>query len=100
MAGSAKSVCIVGGMCTGHDTFPPRACISGSDNVFVNGKGVHRAGDTWAVHCDKDGDHCHDSSFSTGSGTVFVNGKAAARMGDRIDCGSYVAQGSSNVFFG
>jgi len=35
----------------GHGCFQPRPCVEASGNVFVNGKGVHRLGDAWAVHC-------------------------------------------------
>lgn len=34
----------------GHSCFPARPCVEASDNVFVNGRGVHRVGDGWAVH--------------------------------------------------
>ena len=88
----------IGDVCTGHGCFPPRVNDQGSSNVFINGIGAHRQGDHWVTHCC--GDSCHDSVASTSSGTVFINGKGAARVGDLIGCGSAIAQGSSNVFFG
>lgn len=88
----------IGDVCTGHGCWPPRANIQGSSNVFINGIGAHRNGDKWEVHCC--GDSCHDSSTVKTSSSVFINGKGAARVGDLIGCGSAIAQGSSNVFFG
>lgn len=35
----------------GHGCFRPRLNVEASGNVFVNGRGVHRVGDRWAVHC-------------------------------------------------
>jgi len=40
----------LGDMSRGHSCFPPRPNIEASSNVFVNGKGVHRVGDAWAIH--------------------------------------------------
>ena len=87
-----------GDVCTGHDGFPPRTCDAGSPNVFINGQAANRVGDHWITHCNSN--TCHDSTLATGSGTVFINGIAAGRVGDLIACGSAVAQGSSDTFFG
>jgi uncharacterized Zn-binding protein involved in type VI secretion len=89
----------LGDTCTGHGAFPPRANVSASGNVFVNGKGAHRVGDGWATHCDPS-PVCHSSTLAGGSGSVFVNGKALGRIGDSVGCGSAVASGSGNVFAG
>lgn len=88
----------LGDVCSGHGSFPPRSNVSASVNVFVNGRGAHRVGDAWGIHCDPDS--CHGGVEASGSGTVFVNGRPLARVGDRVDCGSSCAQGSSNVFAG
>ncbi len=40
-----------GDVCTGHGCFPPRENTSWSPDVFVNGRNVHRQGDSWATHC-------------------------------------------------
>lgn len=88
----------LGDACTGHGCFPPRVNNEASENVFVNGIGVHRQEDTWVTHCC--GKSCHDGALSSGSSTVYVNGKQCGRVGDPVDCGSVVAQGSSNVFAG
>lgn len=89
----------LGDGCTGHGAFPPRTSTSASANVFVNGVGAHRQGDSWAVHCDSS-PSCHASELKSGSSTVFVNGKSLGRVGDPVACGSVVAAGSSNVFAG
>jgi uncharacterized Zn-binding protein involved in type VI secretion len=68
----------------------------GSGNVFVNGKGAVRKGDSVAGH----GDPPHDAPTMVGcSGTVFVNGKEVCRAGDAATCGDS-ATGSGNVFAG
>lgn len=87
-----------GDVCTGHDGFEPRTCDAGSPDVFINGKGANRVGDHWVTHCDHT--TCHDSTLATGSSTIFINGIAAGRVGDLIACGSAIAQGSSDTFFG
>ena len=84
-----------GDLCTGHGAYPPRPSTGASPNVYVNGIPVHRVGDSWAVHCAP---ICHGGSLAIGSPTVFVNGRAIGRIGDPVDCGSSVAQGSTNVF--
>ena len=95
------SVARLGDMCTGHGTWPPRNCTSGSPNVFVNGIAVHRQGDSWSPHTQIVKPYeTHASTLASGSSTVFVNGKQMGRIGDPVACGSVVAQGSSNVFAG
>lgn len=81
--------------CSGHDGFNPRICDSGSPNVFVNNKAVVRVGDHWITHTDNNNNH--DSTSATGSPNVFANGKAKCRIGDSVECGSTMANGSSNV---
>ncbi len=93
------SVVRLGDTGTGHGCFPPRANSSASGDVFVNGLGAHRVGDSWESHgCPT----CipHGGAQASGSGTVFANGKALARVGDSIDCGSSNADGSPDVFAG
>lgn len=90
----------IGDQCSGHGCFGPRSAIGGSTNVFINGIGANRATDPWETHCC--GPVCHDGRVLTESSstTVFINGLPAARIGDLLDCGSVVAQGSPNTFFG
>ncbi|WP_341822090.1 PAAR domain-containing protein [Wolbachia endosymbiont (group A) of Ischnus inquisitorius] len=68
----------------------PHFCISGSNNVFVNGKPVCRKGDNFT----------EGRVLTEGSKKVFANGYSIGRVGDSISCGSKVISGSSNVFSG
>ena len=96
-----KALSYIGTGTTGHDTFPPTNSNQGSDDVFVNGVGVHRVGDTAILHCDlKKPYPCHIPVASKGSSSVFINGNAAMRIADDYDCGDVVAAGSKNVFCG
>lgn len=89
----------MGDMDTGHDSCPPTALVTASENVFINGKGAGRMGDTYAPHgCDIHPTHA--GAIASGSSTVFINGKAAGRIGDAVSCGGSVAEGSPNVFIG
>jgi len=81
----------------GHG-FSARPNNQASGTVFVNGKGVHRQGDSWPLHCL--GPVCHTSKTETGSSTVFINNVQCARIGDPLDCGDMIAQGSDTVFAG
>lgn len=84
---------------TGHPpSFPPRLPISASTNVFINGQGALRSGDTYAVHCDTNG-NCHPGTVQA-SGDVYVNGQVLAYGGAPISCGDTVAQGSNDVNVG
>lgn len=94
----AQAVTRLGDMDTGHAGFPPRPSTSASPNVFVNGLGVHRVGDTWGSHCDPNS--CHTGTLAAGSPTVFANGLAIGRVGDPVSCGGTVDTGSGNVFSG
>lgn len=69
---------------------------SSSGNVFVDGHGVVRVGDTVEGH----GPGIHAAAvIVSGSGSVFVNGIAVCRAGDLASCGD-AASGSSDVFAG
>jgi uncharacterized Zn-binding protein involved in type VI secretion len=92
-----KPVTRLGDLCTGHGCFPSRPNTEASGDVFINNLGAHRFGDGWAVHCCVS---CHDGKLQSGSKKVFVNGKELARVDDPVDCGSFVQQGSDNVFAG
>lgn len=84
-------------MSTGHGCFPPQTTSSGSNNVAVDGLGVHRRTDSWPVHCCIT---CHPSTTVGSSSTVFINGLGAARIQDFINCGESIMTGSSTVFIG
>lgn len=89
----------LGDMDTGHDACPPAALISSSPDVFINGRGAGRVGDTYAPHGCRDHSP-HSGNISSGSSTVMINGKPAARIGDSVSCGGSVMEGSSDVFIG
>ncbi len=86
----------LGDICTGHGCHPGRPNVQASDDVYINGRGAHRRGDMWAIHCC--GSDCHGSILDNGSPTVFVNGKRLGRVTDPVECGSLCATGSPNVF--
>ena len=88
-----------GDYCTGHGCYPPRPSITGSPNVYTNNRPAIRRTDWYAAHgCNR----CipHPGQLKKGSQTVFINMLDAGRIGDPIDCGSFVAQGSQNVYIG
>ncbi|WP_406735845.1 type VI secretion system PAAR protein [Thioclava sp. GXIMD4215] len=89
----------LGDIGSGHDGFPPTPATAASGDVFVNGQGAVRQGDSYAAH-SKPKHPPHGRSLAGGSGTVFINGKPAGRVGDAISCGGSAASGSSNVFIG
>lgn len=72
--------------------------ISASGNVFINGRGAGRVGDSYPPH--KCGKAIHQGRLGRGSRSVFINGRAAGRVGDGLTCGDTVGQGSPNVFIG
>ena len=84
---------------TGHDDCPPRALVSASPNVFINGKNAGRTGDRYALHkCSLH--KPHDGYIASGSNSVYINGKGAGRIGDAVSCGGAVAESSPNVYIG
>jgi len=66
--------------------------IKGSTDVFVNGKGVLRLGDT-------DDDGSPDVNVK-GSSTVFVNGKPVVRLGDKDNDNDVLVTASADVIAG
>lgn len=84
-----------GDICSGHGCWVPRPNIMASTNVLVNGLGVHRATDKWAIHA------CappHDGfAVPIGPMNVLVNGLPVAKIGDPVSCGSTMVTGSPNV---
>ncbi|MFP3033835.1 MAG: PAAR domain-containing protein [Wolbachia sp.] len=83
----SKSVIRLGDHC---EEALPHFCISGSRDVFINGRPVCRQGDSLS----------EGKVMTQGSKAVFANGKAIARTGDLISCGAIAEQGSNNVFAG
>jgi uncharacterized Zn-binding protein involved in type VI secretion len=96
---STTGVCNKGLSCCPHGRSGTNQ--TGSPNVFVNGKPVHRLQDTGAAHCP------HGGTFQSikGSSSVFVNGQPVTRLGDTTAClacgqaGTHT-NGSPNVFAG
>ncbi|BFD48205.1 MAG: hypothetical protein DMENIID0003_12790 [Wolbachia endosymbiont of Sergentomyia squamirostris] len=66
----------------------PHFCISGSNNVFVNGKSMCRQGDSFS----------EGRALTEGSKTVFANGYGVGRVGDIVSCSNTMKKGSNNVF--
>jgi uncharacterized Zn-binding protein involved in type VI secretion len=80
-------VTVLGMLCTGHDGFPPRPSIEGSDFVTIDGIPVVTVDHKWDIHCN---DTCHPGTSKEGSSFVTIDGKAVMRKDDLIDCGSFV----------
>ena len=80
--------------CSGHNI------QSASGDVFVNGRGATRKGDSCTTHLVKRGKKCkpHSATISGGSGSVYVNGRPIARVGDGYGGCTSIAQGSGDVF--
>jgi uncharacterized Zn-binding protein involved in type VI secretion len=86
---------------TGHGCDSATVTDVGSSNVFINGKGACRKGDSIRIHTIPSGPSCvpHTAKINAGSGTVFVNGISIARQGDSADAGN-ISSGSGNVYAG
>ena len=93
----SKAVTRLGDSSIGH-CFNPRGNNQASTDVFANGIGVHRVGDSWPAHSC--GPITHGSVTSDGSSTVFINGKQCARISDSLSCGDTIGEGSPTVFAG
>jgi uncharacterized Zn-binding protein involved in type VI secretion len=73
------------------------ALLTGSMNVFINGKKAARAMlDIGA--CSKDAPV--PALIAQGSGNVYINQYPAARLDDHLVCGAFIKDGSPNVFIG
>lgn len=92
-------IATIGSVSTGHSDWPSRNTVVGSSNVFSEGSGVHRVGDSWVTHCNSK-NICHEGNTSSGSSSVFCNGKKVARIGDAISCGDMIATGKNSVNVG
>ncbi|MCT8346900.1 PAAR domain-containing protein, partial [Photorhabdus temperata] len=75
---------------------PSGVLMTGSPNVFIEGKPAARAiVDTAA--CNK---HPAPPLIAQGSETVFINGSQAARVDDKLACGATIKAGAKTVFIG
>ncbi|AOV87253.1 hypothetical protein WG67_01225 [Wolbachia endosymbiont of Drosophila incompta] len=81
----AKAVVCIGDYCSG---IPAHVCMSGSSDVFVNGRSVCRKGDILTL----------GEKLTPGSNSVFVNDIGITRTGDLVSCGFHVMGDSKNVF--
>ena len=91
----------VDSVATGHGCDATTVTDTCSPNVFVNGIGVVRQGDTTAPHLVPAGPLCviHVVPLTTFSSTVFVNGRNVGRLGDAY-AGHVITSASTNVFAG
>lgn len=113
MSGVAGIACVgdsILGLTSGEHSghFPPHSAstligeiVSGSTNVFANGKPVARLSDSTV-----ESDSCDSGNtgvLSLGSSTVFINGRPAARVGDEISPHNgvaHISSGSTSVLVG
>ncbi|WP_264731107.1 MULTISPECIES: PAAR domain-containing protein [unclassified Wolbachia] len=80
-----RAIVCIGDHCMG---IPVHVCMSGSNDVFVNGRSVCRKGDILTL----------GEKLTQGSNSVFVNGIGVTRTGDLASCGFHVMSISKNVF--
>ncbi|WP_263228055.1 PAAR domain-containing protein [Pseudomonas alabamensis] len=71
--------------------------MSGSSNVYINGKPAARAHLDHAECSDHSGT---PKTLAQGSRSVHINGQPAARVGDLTVCDAKISSGSSNVYVG
>jgi uncharacterized Zn-binding protein involved in type VI secretion len=73
------------------NTAATEAVLTGSHNVFINGRPAVRVGD----ECETGG-----TFIATGASNVFINGRSVARMTDLTCHETTLVTGSHNVFIG
>jgi uncharacterized Zn-binding protein involved in type VI secretion len=83
----AKGIVCIGDYCTG---IPVHVCMSGSSDIFVNGRSACRKGDILTI----------GETLIQGSNSIFVNGIGVARTCDLVSCGFHVISANTNVFAG
>jgi uncharacterized Zn-binding protein involved in type VI secretion len=98
MAAASK----VGDLGTPFVTVP--IIITGSPDVFIDGKPVARENDTTASFQKKQGQKIIVLTSTIlappGDPTVFINGKPAAQIGTPMTNGAKIITGSESVFIG
>ncbi|MEL5575198.1 RHS repeat-associated core domain-containing protein [Serratia marcescens] len=75
---------------------PKGKIVTGSPNVFINGKPAAIA-TVSQVACSDDGP---SMQMAQGSDKVSINGQPASRVGDKTNCDAQVMEGSPNVRIG
>lgn len=100
-----KAAARSGDIGAGHDNCENVAIVTGSSNVFIDGKPAARCGDIFAAHDCLNFSSKHPKHIPiivTGSSNVFIDGKSAARCGDKTDCFPFgtgvIESGSDSVF--
>lgn len=93
---ATRSLARIQSLCSGEGCFPPRLSLTGSDFVFIEGRGIMSVGDQWAVHSC--GNQAHAGVQTEGSTFLFLNGVPVSGMGHAISCGSVVSEGNDFVF--
>lgn len=101
--GTAAPLVIAGAMASGaslggavgefwgrHHVVPCGEILTGSPDVFVNGKPAAFVGSL--LSCSQ---HPGPQTIVEGSGSVEINGRRSARVGDRCSCGCVIAPPSS-----
>lgn len=83
----------------GH-CYNPVICLNGSVDVFINGSGAVRTGDSYGIVHFCYSNPPHIAGTATGSSTVFINGKGVHRSGDSLSCGDHGGLGSQDVLAG
>lgn len=75
-----------------HDGAAQGEVIEASSDVFANGLGVARVGDTYL--CPIHG----PNPIVSGSPSVWANGRRVAGVGDTTECGAVLVDGSPDTF--
>ena len=90
----------IGDMDMFHCSLPHR--LMGSQDVFVNKRGVSRQSDVNDPHQLPGYPVCpfHAAPITMGSKSVFANKLGVGRIGDQITACTAVAEGSQDVFAG
>jgi uncharacterized Zn-binding protein involved in type VI secretion len=92
----------VGDVCASFVTVP--VIVTGSPNVFVNGRPAAREGDFTGTFKKKQGRSILTLTSQLlappGDQTVFINGKSIAQIGTPGTNGTKVVTGSGDVFVG
>ena len=92
--------CRITDLITIHECGVIPTALTGSADVFIEGKGAHRQEDSNSSHPavpEASGCTPHITQLASGSPDIFVNGKPLARVGDSYGCGIELTSGASNV---
>ena len=83
---------------TNHDCTGSTTTSGMSEDVIINGTGVHRDGDATVPHGYPPNPPCapHAPVIAEGSTSVFANGKGVARVGDDYTASDKVSTASGN----